>query len=1767
MYRRPAPPSRSLFPSRPRSARILGSAATVGILTILLMSSLAPVLPGSSVGSIRNARSDASTSNPAMVGNLGPWVPVPDSEIGAHLPGAVDLGLAGSTPLLILVTFRESNAAQLGQFLEALSRPRSPEYHHYLTAAQFDARYGGSPMAYRALINFVQGEGASRITTFADRLTLTFEATPTQIHDIFHVSIARFQMGDRQYFAPLGTPMLPASLVTSVAAVEGLSTYSGLTNHIASLGRALHVAPPTHAAPRVASAGFLAPVTMGGAQYEYAPDFQVSYDESSLFNASGFPTSSVIATILWAGTNKSGQAVGPFVPGDISAFFNETLPSGEPHPHVYGVPLNGAVAPGPSASYDASGANEENTLDLEMVGSTAPGASIYNVYGPNSTYASLDSAFAYILNPNASEPTLANVSVITNSWGGTDFNNTAWYTDLQVAQARGISVLASSGDSGDNNLSSKWVGSNAEFPSSMAYDSFGVTAVGGTTITLYPNSSAARYLHIRSQIVWNISSAYAAPGSPAGSSGGISTVFPEPSWQANSSANSVIAGAGRGVPDIAAVANNTLVTITLNGVQYLATNATNGGQFISIWGTSVASPLEAGVVAEIDHVLSAQGDAPLGFLDPNLYALANREFAPLNFTTTTGYSLTGAYNSSLPILPLDDVVDGSNALYSARFGYDLVTGWGSIDAYNYTQYFLTNISTTPYGRLAGVSDTLTLRNLAVTSYFSNGTVNTNYNASIQQNFFLADGLGAPIYWVQNVIYMTNTSSGWYLTYTGWVIFPFFGQYPSLPVYEYNFPAGQVVTFPARLNVTSRLVERPGFQSQEILFTVQNQSLTLPVPGAAYILGSLSTNYSWQGVNYSNGPYPNNPTPGGLAPQFGLVGGPSLGNGNFTSPTSGNLTVAVLPLGQTTFESASTAPFGLGVTETGETAVNEGWSSAGGSQWNLGISPGNTTQGILAYEPIHRYQIVFHESGLPRGQAWSVILNGRTQRSTSNQTSFVEPNGNYTWSLGPVPGYHTANYTGAVNVRGANVTINSTWIEETYGVQFTAKGLPNGTAWWLNVTGGSSYRSNSTLLHFSEPNGSYNYTVASSRPSFQAPGGSFTVAGAAVTMTITFSAVNYSVAFTESGLPSGTAWSLTVGNRTTNSTGSTISFSLTNGSYNWSVGLVPGYRASPHNGTVIVNGSRRSITIDWSTVTYTVTVHETGLPTGTRWSIQLSHGANYSSTTGVLNFTEPNGTYAYTLHSANPDYGGSGGNISVQGANQTVDVSFNYIARTLSFESLGLPSGTNWSVTIGNMTNSSVSSWLNFTELQGSYDYQIGGVPGWTTSHFTGRVNLSSSERIQVAWVPTTYPIDFVEQGLPNGTLWAMNLNGTAYSSNGSEIAVALTNGSYTYSFESVPGFISPSPGALTVQGHAAMVTARFEPFNFTVTVIETGLANGSLWWFNISGGPSTSSHQSTLEVGLPNGTYQYLATSNGTGYNSLNGSFTLDGSGTTLTLGFEAADYPITFRSYGLPSYTAWSVEVNGSYYQAFNTTLVVEEPNGIYNYSIQAPAGWIPQPASGQLHVDNGPLSIVIQWSQYTYPVTFQEVGLPRGTAWTVSVNGTLYRSTGTNLSFPSLNGTQSYLLGGIPGYTTNSYHGSFTVSGSSVSILVRWTQVTYSIQIREVGLASGTFWSVAIGNRSISGSESQILASEPNGTYLLIPLNISGYSVSPTSVRIVVQGGSVHESFTYRLTSSTSSASTFFGLPITPTEGYLLIVAILLVIAAAAAAAVLRGRRRSRA
>ncbi|MGC8620306.1 MAG: DUF7619 domain-containing protein, partial [Thermoplasmata archaeon] len=177
--------------------------------------------------------------------------------------------------------------------------------------------------------------------------------------------------------------------------------------------------------------------------------------------------------------------------------------------------------------------------------------------------------------------------------------------------------------------------------------------------------------------------------------------------------------------------------------------------------------------------------------------------------------------------------------------------------------------------------------------------------------------------------------------------------------------------------------------------------------------------------------------------------------------------------------------------------------------------------------------------------------------------------------------------------------------------------------------GQSFPSTTNTITFSEPNGTYSYTIATVNKSY-APtqsSGTFTVNGANVNIAVTFNLVTYTVTFTESGLPAGTKWYVNLSNgQSFPSTTNTITFSEPNGTYSYIIATVnKSYAPTQSSGTFTVNGANVNIAVTFNLVTYTVTFTESGLPAGTKWYVNLSNGQSFSGTGTTITFSEPNGT--------------------------------------------------------------------------------------------------------------------------------------------------------------------------------------------------------------------------------------------------------------------------------------------------------------------------------------------------------------------------------------------------------------------------------------------------------------------------------------------------------------------------------------------------------------
>jgi len=128
--------------------------------------------------------------------------------------------------------------------------------------------------------------------------------------------------------------------------------------------------------------------------------------------------------------------------------------------------------------------------------------------------------------------------------------------------------------------------------------------------------------------------------------------------------------------------------------------------------------------------------------------------------------------------------------------------------------------------------------------------------------------------------------------------------------------------------------------------------------------------------------------------------------------------------------------------------------------------------------------------------------------------------------------------------------------------------------------------------------------------------------------------NYTVSFAESGLQTGTSWSISFNLTNSSSSSSMISFSSPNGTFSYTVGSVKGYDATPSSGSVKIAGANPStieiaFALSNGARSYDTNFTEQGLASGQSWGVTLN-GTTLSSTDSTISFTEPNGKYAYTV---------------------------------------------------------------------------------------------------------------------------------------------------------------------------------------------------------------------------------------------------------------------------------------------------------------------------------------------------------------------------------------------------------------------------------------------------------------------------------------------------------------------------------------------------------
>lgn len=227
---------------------------------------------------------------------------------------------------------------------------------------------------------------------------------------------------------------------------------------------------------------------------------------------------------------------------------------------------------------------------------------------------------------------------------------------------------------------------------------------------------------------------------------------------------------------------------------------------------------------------------------------------------------------------------------------------------------------------------------------------------------------------------------------------------------------------------------------------------------------------------------------------------------------------------------------------------------------------------------------------------------------------------------------------------------------------------------------------------------------------------------------------------------------------------------------------------------------------------------------------------------------------------------------------------------------------------------------------------------------------------------------------------------------------------------------------------------------YPVTAFESGLVVGAdydvVWSIQIAGGLSYSTASGFLNFYLPNGSYQFTASSSDVLMGSPGGAFVVSGGPVSTYAQFVPVNFTVTFMETGLPAGTPWTVSFDSIRENSTTDTLSFEQVNGTYDYAVAVLSAYFAVPATGSVTIDGGPVSAAIAFGAATpglYTLSFAAAALPSNATWSVVVNGATQNAVGPDLALREQNGTYSFTVNAPAGYLASPVAGQVSIVGAS--------------------------------------------------------------------------------------------------------------------------------------
>jgi kumamolisin len=346
--------------------------------------------------------------------------------------------LPGNQVLQLDLVLPLRDSAGLTTFLADVYNPKSPNYHQFLTPAEFTARFGPTANDYDTVLRFAKTYGLDVVGGSRDGMLVQVKGTVSNIEAAFHVNMRTYQhpTESRTFYSPDREPTL--DLPFNLWHISGLDNYS--------IPHPLYVKKSDYAAAHGIEADKVvshATTGSGPSASFLGSDMRAAYYGGTALTGSG----QNLGLLEYYGTDLA----------DLTTYFKNVSQTNN-------VPITLLSTDGTSTACTYPSCDDtEQTLDMTQAIGMAPGLASLVMY-----IGSTDTSIISAMTTHSPLPT-----TIGCSWGWTPADPSTLDPYFEKMSAQGQNFFAASGDS------STWSSRNEAWPA----DDANIVSVGGTDLS------------------------------------------------------------------------------------------------------------------------------------------------------------------------------------------------------------------------------------------------------------------------------------------------------------------------------------------------------------------------------------------------------------------------------------------------------------------------------------------------------------------------------------------------------------------------------------------------------------------------------------------------------------------------------------------------------------------------------------------------------------------------------------------------------------------------------------------------------------------------------------------------------------------------------------------------------------------------------------------------------------------------------------------------------------------------------------------------------------------------------------------------------------------------------------------------------------------------------------------------------------------------------------------------------------------------------------